>query len=197
MPFWPPAPPSRPPSSQQHVRSRCYSTEEAARPVAAVTGGGAWWQGGCGWGWPRGHDPGLPHAACTQPPSRCVRVAGASPSPRCLLGWPWAGSWLRVGVEAGAGWRGRGAQTHSGVFQTTELYCQSPVNRAAAAPTPGHRGLGPGPEGAPLTGGSEVCLGWGVRVKQPWCLWEGLGGGGGPPKSSRPEVLLPLALLSA
>lgn len=64
----------------------------------------------------------------------------------------WIDPGLRRGclVEAGTGRGGCGAWTHSRVFHTTERYCQSTVNRAAAAP----------PQG---TGGrARVPWGWGL-----------------------------------
>ena len=81
-------------------------------------------------------------SAAVTPATLGVQAAGACPGPRCLLGWPQAGCWLRAGVEAGTGWGGRGAQTHSRVFHTTEPYCQ-PSKHSSIWPRPGGPGLGP------------------------------------------------------
>lgn len=84
-------------------------------------------------------------------------------------------------VEAGTDWGRRRVQTHSGVFQTTEHYCQSTVNNSGCF-TLGGRELGCWARwNATGVGTLESVLGSGVRVKETWSsekTWSGGGGGG-------------------
>lgn len=144
-------------SSQQLLCSRCYGDEEAeACCCSYLVEVPCGWLAGRVWVGLAGRDLGFQESACTQPPSL---VCGLRLSPALWVptmpAQPARGWMLARG--GGGGWHGLGQ-----AVQTTEHYCQSAADTAAAAPAPGP-GLAPRDHRACWEGALKSAFGWEVR----------------------------------